>query len=77
MVKKATAPVGLATKYIRFAAQPATMGVLDTKNANIEGYVTEQALNGLFKMIGKQEQTIRENPAAAATSLAKKVFGTL
>ena len=47
------------------------------KNANIESYVTEQALNGLFEMIGKQEETIRQNPAAAATSLAKKVFGTL
>jgi hypothetical protein len=58
-------------------ATAATMGVIDTKNANIESYVTEQALNGLFEMIGKQEETIRQNPAAAATSLAKKVFGTL
>jgi hypothetical protein len=53
------------------------MGVVDAKSANIESYVTEQALNGLFEMIGKQEETIRQNPAAAATSLAKKVFGTL
>ncbi|MNP66044.1 hypothetical protein D3C76_1616910 [compost metagenome] len=51
--------------------------MLDAKNANVENYVTEQALNGLFEMIGKQEASIRENPAAAATSLAKKVFGTL
>ena len=53
------------------------MGVVDAKSANIESYVTEQALNGLFEMIGKQEETIRKNPAAAVTSLAKKVFGTL
>ncbi|MFP3408228.1 hypothetical protein SB757_26820, partial [Pseudomonas sp. SIMBA_065] len=26
---------------------------------------------------GKQEQSIRQNPAQAATSLAKKVFGAL
>ena len=52
-------------------------GVIDAKSANVENYVTEQALNGLFEMIGKQEETIRQNPAAAATSLAKKVFGTL
>jgi len=77
IVKQATDQVGLAKQYNTFAGQAATTGVLDTKNANIEGYVTEQALNGLFKMIGKQEQTIRENPAAAATSLAKRVFGTL
>jgi hypothetical protein len=28
-------------------------------------------------MIAKQEESIRANPAAAATSLAKKVFGAL
>ncbi|MDQ3204649.1 MAG: DUF4197 domain-containing protein, partial [Pseudomonadota bacterium] len=75
IVKKATDQVGLAKQYNSFAGQAAAFGVVDTKSANIEGYVTEQALNGLFEMIGKQEETIRQNPAAAATSLAKKVFG--
>ncbi|WP_095108120.1 DUF4197 domain-containing protein [Pseudomonas sp. Irchel 3E20] len=77
IVKQATDKVGLAQQYNAFAGQAATLGVLDAKSANIEGYVTEQALNGLFEMIGKQEANIRQNPAAAATSLAKKVFGTL
>lgn len=77
IVKQATDKVGLAQKYNTFAGQAATFGVLDAKNANIESYVTEQALNGLFEMIAKQEQSIRANPAAAATSLAKKVFGAL
>ncbi|WP_420231696.1 DUF4197 domain-containing protein [Pseudomonas sp. ABY48] len=77
IVKQATDKVGLAQKYNTFAGQAVTFGVLDAKNANIENYVTEQALDGLFEMIGKQEATIRQNPAAAATSLAKKVFGTL
>nr|BFE91165.1 DUF4197 domain-containing protein [Pseudomonas brassicacearum subsp. brassicacearum] len=74
IVKQATDKVGLAQKYNAFAGQAATFGVLDAKSANIENYVTEQALDGLFEMIGKQEATIRQNPAAAATSLAKKVF---
>lgn len=77
IVKAATDKVGVAQKYNQFAGQAATFGVVDQKSANIEGYVTEQALNGLFEMIGKQEASIRENPAAAATSLAKKVFGAL
>lgn len=77
IVKQATDKVGLAQKYNAFAGQAATFGVLDAKSANIENYVTEQALDGLFEMIGKQEANIRQNPAAAATSLAKKVFGTL
>lgn len=77
IVKQATDKVGLAQKYNAFAGQAATLGVLDAKSSNIEGYVTEQALNGLFEMIAKQEESIRANPAAAATSLAKKVFGAL
>ncbi|KAF0863149.1 DUF4197 domain-containing protein [Pseudomonas sp. LD120] len=77
IVKQATDQVGLAKQYNAFAGQAASLGVLDAKSANIENYVTEQALDGLFEMIGKQEEAIRQNPAAAATSLAKKVFGTL
>lgn len=77
IVKQATDRVGLAKQYNAFAGQAASFGVVDAKSANIENYVTEQALNGLFEMIGQQEASIRENPAAAATSLAKKVFGAL
>ncbi|MGH8433365.1 MAG: DUF4197 domain-containing protein [Pseudomonas sp.] len=77
IVKKATDQVGLAKQYNSFAGQAASLGAVDAKSANIEGYVTEQALNGLFEMIAKQEASIRENPAGAATSLAQKVFGAL
>ncbi len=66
----------MAQKYNAFAAQAKGLGLVKD-DANIENYVTEKALDGLFEMIGKQEQNIRQNPAAAATSLAKKVFGTL
>lgn len=77
IVKQATDRVGLAQQYNAFAGSAASFGVLDAKNANLEGYVTEQALDGLFKVIATQETSIRENPAGAATSLAKKVFGAL
>lgn len=77
IVKQATAQVGLAKQYNSFAGQAASFGVIDAKSANIENYVTEQALNGLFSMIAEQEASIRQNPAGAATSLAKKVFGAL
>lgn len=77
IVKQATNQVGLAKQYNSFAGQAASFGVIDAKSANIENYVTEQALDGLFAMIAEQEASIRENPAGAATSLAKKVFGAL
>ena len=77
IVKQATDKVGLAQQYNSFAGKAASLGVVDAKDSNIEGYVTEKALDGLFEMIAKQEEGIRANPAAAATSLAKKVFGVL
>lgn len=77
IVKQATDQVGLAKQYNSFAGQAAAFGVVDAKSASIENYVTEQALDGLFEMIAKQEASLRQNPAGAATSLAKKVFGAL
>ncbi|QKZ06351.1 MULTISPECIES: DUF4197 domain-containing protein [Pseudomonas] len=77
IVKQATDKVGLAQKFNGFAGQAASLGVIDAKDSNLEGYVTEQALNGLFKEIANQEASIRKNPAQAATSLAKKVFSAL
>lgn len=77
IVKLATDKVGLAKQYNSFASQAAAFGVIDAKSASVENYVTEQALDGLFEMIAKQEASLRQNPAGAATSLAKKVFGAL
>ena len=77
IVKQATDQVGLAQQYNAFAGQAASFGVVDAKSSTVESYVTEQALDGLFEMIAEQEASIRQNPAGAATSLAKKVFGAL
>ena len=40
-------------------------------------YVTGKTLDGLYLMIGEEEQKIRQNPAAAGSAIAKKVFGAL
>ncbi len=43
-------------------------------NPNLEEYVTDKALDGLFVQIAKQEAEIRKNPGARTTDLLKKVF---
>lgn len=43
-------------------------------NPNLEEYVTDKALNGLFIQVAKEELLIRKDPAARATDLLKKVF---
>ncbi len=42
---------------------------------NLDDYVTQKAIDGLFKMIATKEGEIRENPIAQTTSLLKQVFG--
>lgn len=74
LIKQVTQSSGLAQQYNSFAGQAAHFGVIDAKDASIESYVTEQALNGLFTIIAEQEASIRQNPAQAATDIAKKVF---
>lgn len=76
-VKQATDQVGVALQYNALATQAAGFGVVDSSASSVESYVTEQALDGLFEMIAQQEATIRSDPAAAASSLAQKVFDAL
>jgi len=77
MVKKATDRVGLAQKYNQFAGEGAKLGLVKGGTANIETYVTEKALDGLYLMIGEEEHAIRQNPAAAGSAIVSKVFGAL
>ena len=42
---------------------------------DIEAYVVQKALDGLFLVLAEQEKKIRTDPAAQVTSLLKKVFG--
>lgn len=45
-------------------------------NPDLTGYVTERALEGLFKTIAEEEAQIRTNPARQVTNLLQKVFGS-
>ncbi|HPI75069.1 MAG TPA: DUF4197 domain-containing protein [bacterium] len=45
-------------------------------NPDLDAYVTQEALDGLFYLIGQEEKKIRQDPAARVTELLKKVFGS-
>ena len=77
IVKQSTDKVGLAQKYNQFAGQGAKLGLIKGDATNIEKYVTDKALDGLYLMIGEEERTIRQNPAAAGSAIVSKVFGAL
>jgi hypothetical protein len=77
IVKQTTDRVGLAQQYDQFAGQGAKLGLIKGDAANIERYVTDRTLDGLYLMIGEQERAIRQNPAAAGSAIVSKVFGAI
>ena len=42
---------------------------------DLDAYVTERALDGLFTVLAEEEQRIREDPVARSTALLRDVFG--
>lgn len=77
IVKGATDRVGLAQHYDKVAGAAAQFGALDRNQATVEQYVTQQALDRLYQVIGEQESALRANPAQAASTLLQKVFGAV
>lgn len=91
IVARATDGVGVTQKYkaLTSASGGGLGGMLGSLNGlgadsagkqahplDLDDYVTARTLDGLFTMIGEQEQSIRRNPAARTTDLLKKVFGS-
>ena len=44
------------------------------ESMDLDHYVTNKALDGLFKMVGDEEKKIRTDPTARVTDLLKSVF---
>jgi len=49
----------------------------DDVDTDLNAFVTERAIKGLFLLVEKEEKNIRKDPLARATDLLKKVFSTL
>jgi len=77
IVQKSTEKVGLAQTYNQYAQQAAAFGLVKQEHANLDAYVTQKALDGLYFMVAEEEKKIRKDPVGAASSIIKKVFGAL
>jgi len=51
------------------------MSDLKTVDTQLDQFLTEQALNGLFLKLALEEEKIRTNPIARVTDLLRRVFG--
>ena len=75
IVARETKKVSLADKYDAVAGKAVGFGLLKKEDANLNGYVTGKALDGLFLVIGEEEKKLRKDPLGTGSDLLKKVFG--
>ncbi len=77
IVEQATAATGVTASYKNMMSRAGGMtSLLSSSATDLDGYVTEKTLDGLFLMVAEEEKRIRENPLARTSELLKKVFGS-
>jgi hypothetical protein len=77
IVKKATAKTGATKAYKDLVDKAGFAGKALTGSFDLDGYVTDRALVGLYVKMAAEEKRIRENPAGQASSILRKVFGAV
>jgi hypothetical protein len=85
IVSRATDEAGATAAYKRLVASTQSSlsgslgglgGLLGGQvNLDLDDYVTDKALDGLFLKLAAEEKAIRTNPVARSTELLKQVFG--
>jgi hypothetical protein len=66
--------VGVTQKYNAMMDKVPAVPFAKPESVDLNLYVTTKALDGLFHMVGQEEQKIRTNPVAQTTDLLKKLF---
>lgn len=76
IVSEKTASVGLGRLYGQLADTYSGLPLTGKPEmVDLDAYVTEEALDGLFTVLAQEEQAIRNDPGAQTTDLLRRVFG--
>lgn len=67
--------VGVTLSYKEMMGKYESIPFMSKESMDLDHYVTNKAMDGLFYMVGQEEKKIRTDPAARATDLLKSVFG--
>ena len=68
------AEVGVVQQYKQLTGVYENIPFTKPPLVNIDDYVVEKSLDGLFWVLAEQERKIREDPGARVTDLLKEVF---
>lgn len=79
IVSEATTANQVTQRYKAFAGKNSGVTQLlgGSGSVDLDRYVTDEAMDGLFFYIGEQEKKFRKDPLSRSSSLLKKVFGNL
>jgi uncharacterized protein YidB (DUF937 family) len=67
--------VGATKAYKDMMKSFTSIPLMSAQSFDLDHYVSEKALKGLFLRVGEEEAKIRTNPTARVTGLLKQVFG--
>jgi hypothetical protein len=73
-VSKSMSQVGVTRRYQDLVSRFEAIPFAKSQAFDLDGYVVDKGLAGLFHVLGDQEKQIRANPSARATDLLKEVF---
>ena len=76
IVHRVMSEVGVTRTYQALDAKVRSIPFTDRLSFDLDNYVTNKALDGLFLMVAEEERKIREDPTARVTDLLKEVFGS-
>jgi hypothetical protein len=74
VISKSMGEVGVTRRYQDLVARFDAIPFAKSQAFDLDGYVVDKGLAGLFRVLGEQEKQIRTNPSARATDLLKEVF---
>ena len=67
--------IGVTHSYKEMMGKYESLPFMSKESLDLDHYVTNKAMDGLFYMVGQEEKKIRTDPAARITDLLKTVFG--
>lgn len=68
--------VGVTRQFQDINNKLSSIPLADKASVDLDQYVTDKSLDGLFFMLAEEEKKIRQDPAARVTDILKKVFGS-
>lgn len=75
IVEKSLSEVGAIQAYEQVIGQYKSLPFVPDVKANLQDYVVQKGIEGIFFYVAKEEVLIRNNPEKQTTELLQKVFG--